>query len=661
MSDALLEIKDLSVSINTQDGFVTACEQLAFKINPGETFALLGESGCGKSLTALSINQLLPSVARFVYGSNISFANKNLLELTEIEMRQVRRSGIGMIFQEPMSSLNPVLSIGQQIEELLVEQKLNSKHRKQRVIELLQQVGLADPERRYFEYPHQLSGGMKQRVMIAMSLAAKPKLLIADEPTTALDVTIQAQILQLLKKLQQQEQMAILLISHDLGVIAQMADHVAVMYGGMIVEQASAAEFFKNPSHPYSKKLFSVLPSINNRGELLNAIPGQVPSLGNMPSGCRFVNRCNYAWQHCETNAPDLYSVANQHTARCHLFNPNINSTEQQKIKEEAVTKLESKKSNAEEVLKIEDLQVHFPIRKGILKRQVGSVKAVDGISLTLHAGKTLALVGESGCGKSTLGKAILHLVEPTNGSTIYQNINLADLSGKALNDIRQELQIVFQDPFSSLNPRMLVGDLILEGITGKNRQDLDELLNDLLSAVGLPANSKDRYPHEFSGGQRQRICIARALAVKPKVIICDEPTSALDVSVQAQILNLLKKLQQDYAIAFLLITHDMSVVSYMADDMAVMYLGRIVEQGKVETLLSQPKHPYTQLLLSTVPSLHKGQLAETDPGEQPSPENPPQGCHFSPRCPHVKPQCQQKYPVQQQLKDGRYINCYLY
>ena len=531
MNNKLLEVKGLEVAFKDE----VVVNNISFDVYQGETFALVGESGSGKSITALSVLRLLPTNAR-VSAQHILLNEQNLFNIAENDFCNIRGKRIGLVFQDPMSSLNPVMTIGEQIAEVLqIHFKYSKAERTQAVFDLLQQVEIPEPERRINEYPHQLSGGQRQRVMIAIALAGKPDLLIADEPTTSLDVTIQAQILQLLKSIQQQTGMALWLISHDLALVSNMADRIAVMQQGKIVETNQAAEFFKHAKHPYSLKLLAALPSMDS--------------------------------------CIDKVSNIDQST-----------------------------------LLQVENFKVHYPIRKGFFKRVVDHVRAVDGVSFQLQQGKTLALVGESGCGKTTLGKGLINLIPKTAGTVLFNGINMSSLNKAELRQKRAEIQIVFQDPFSSMNPRMLVADIIAEGIKSLH-PDIDsanrqQRVASLLQQVELPQSSATRYPHEFSGGQRQRICIARALAVEPKLIICDEPTSALDVSVQAQIIDLLKKLQQEKGISYLFITHDLAVVAEIADEVAVMYQGQIVEQGDVEKILTQPDHAYTRTLLDAVPRL---------------------------------------------------------
>ena len=598
---------------------------ISFEIAAGETFALLGESGCGKSMTALSLMRLLPDGVENAGGS-VSLQDTALQQLSEREMRAVRGGTMAMIFQEPGLSLNPVMTVGEQIAEVL---ELHSERRNGknlppsqpsplkeegvalRCIELLEQVGIPDAARRVHEYPFQFSGGMKQRVMIAMALAGKPKLLIADEPTTALDVTIQAQVLSLLRDTQQQSGMAMLLITHDLGVVAENAHRVAVMYAGEIVEQASRDELFGRPLHPYTQKLFAALPDAKRRDHQLTAIPGSVPPLGSITNGCRFAPRCDRAWERCHEQTPEWTVMAVGQGVRCHLYAADAAGREKKEGGGvEAAPRIPSSPSSVlPSLLQVQNLQVHFPIRKGVMQRVVGQVKAVDGVSLEIKQGRTLALVGESGCGKTTLGKALLQLIKPTAGSVRFAEQELIGLDAQTLRTKRSAMQMVFQDPYASLNPKMRVAEILEEGMTalaiGGNSAARQVHIDDLLDKCGLARSAKWRYPHEFSGGQRQRIAIARALAVSPKLLICDEPTSALDVSVQAQILNLLKSLQQELGLSYLFITHNLAVVDYLAHEVCVMYQGKVVERGTAEQVLGSPKNEYTKTLLAAVPRIH--------------------------------------------------------
>ena len=626
----MLRVESLRTEIDTGDTLVVAVDGVEFSIRPGETFALVGESGCGKSITALSVARLLPDNARVAAG-RIEMSGTDIVPLPENRMRDLRGRRVGIIFQEPATSLNPVLPVGAQIVEVIARHTpLRGALARQRAVQWLGQVGIAEPERRIDSYPFQLSGGQKQRVMIAIALAAEPDLLIADEPTTALDVTIQAQILELLRQLQAQRHMAMLLITHDLAVVAQMARRVALMYAGQIVEMAAAEDFFSKPLHPYAQGLFGALPSTAKRGRSLAAIAGTVPPLDRPFIACRFLERCPTAIAQCASVAPELLSVGSDRRVRCLLYAEAANRAAQIAQEISAATSAESFQTqpmallptpmpaalpeNQPALLEVRDYRVHFPIRRGALMRPKRFVKAVDGVSFTLRAGQTLALVGESGCGKTTTGKAIMQLLRGSasiSGQALLDGQDLGSIQGPALRAARRDMQIIFQDPYASLNPRMRVAEILEEGVLSlrpeigpKERRDK---IAELVATVGLHPGAMVRYPHEFSGGQRQRIAIARALAVEPRLMVCDEPTSALDVSVQAQILNLLARLQAQRGLAYLFITHNFSVVEFLAQDVAVMNAGRIVEIGPAQEITQRPRDPYTKTLLASVPRLVSG------------------------------------------------------
>jgi len=559
MSNApLIQVNNLTTLIGGGSLTKTIIDDVSFEISHGETVALVGESGSGKSMTAYSMMRLLPHVARVSEGQVLfnGESQNDLLRIPEYRMRDVRGRQIAMIFQEPMTSFNPVMSIGDQIIESLKHDSPNSDSKSlfNETYELLDLVGIKDPRRRAHEYPHQFSGGMLQRAMIAMALAGKPELLIADEPTTALDVTIQAQVLDLLKSIQQQRQMALMLVTHDLGIVKQMADNVLVMRHGQLIERNTTDEFYNNPQHDYSKALFAALPTLEKRGTKL------------------------------ESDA--------------------VSSIEQEHSRPANVSAI----ADDQAILEIEQLRTWYPIKKGVLKRTIGHVKAVDNVSLTIKAGETVALVGESGSGKSTLARSIVGLEKSHSGAIHYNGVDLTTLNSRDMRHQLQDIQFIFQDPYSSMNPRMRVLEIVSEGIKALQKETdpakIQAQVVELLRITGLPADSLYRYPHEFSGGQRQRICIARALAVKPKLLICDEPTSALDVSIQAQILNLLEDLQSELGLAYLFISHDIGVVSYIADRIAVMKGGKIVEQGDTEQILLKPTTEYTQQLMAAIPTI---------------------------------------------------------
>jgi len=667
MSAPLLAVNGLSMHIDGENGVVRALDCVSLTVEHGETYALVGESGCGKSMTALSLMRLLPPGGAIVAGS-VQLEGRDLCALTESAMRTVRGAGLAMIFQEPATSLNPVLTVGQQIGEVLaIHRDLGGAAAAREAVSLMSQVGIPDPERRLREYPFQFSGGMKQRVMIAMALAGVPRLLIADEPTTALDVTIQAQVLDLMVSLQQARGMGMILITHDLGVVARVAHRVGVMYAGQLIEEAPRERFFTEPAHPYARMLFAALPEGNRERGALATIRGSVPPLTTHFAGCRFAARCDSAWERCHAEEPAWHALDERQRVRCHLHDP-FERRNGGPAAARAVASPPAESRVGETLLRVRGLAVHFPITRGVFRRVVGHVRAVDGVDLEIAAGRTLALVGESGCGKTTVGKAILRLIEPSSGNCQLGEQDLGTLSGAALRAARARMQMIFQDPFGSLNPRLRVAEIIAEGMnalgvsgsTAERRARIGEIM----TRVGLRPELAERYPHEFSGGQRQRIAIARALAVSPQLIVCDEPTSALDVSVQAQILNLLRELQSRLGVAYLFITHNIAVVEYLAHDVAVMYLGRIVERGSVAEVLGNPQHPYTRALLSAVPRAGLPQPAPAPalmlPGELPSPAAPPQGCHFHPRCPRTEADCRQRYPQPRALGGTHLASCHL-
>jgi len=647
-----LSVENLVVEIATDATRPPArpVDGVSFQVAPRECVVLLGESGCGKSLTALALMRLLPEVARIRAG-RVALDEEDLFALPERAMRARRGGRLAMIFQEPQTALNPVLTVGAQIDEALAAHRgLAGPAARREAERLLGAVGLRPDQ--HAAYPFQLSGGQRQRALIAMMLAGEPALLIADEPTTALDVTVQAQILRLLRDLQRQRDMGLLLITHDLDVARDMADRVAVMYAGQIVEWATRERLFNAALHPYTRRLFAVLPSAARRGAALAQIPGGVPAPDAWPGGCRFAERCPHAAEACRAAPPALMEVEPGHWVRCVRL--DAFAATPAPVETTSSTKATTE---APPVLELIDLAVRFPVRRGLLQRTVGHVAAVEGVDLALRAGETLALVGESGCGKTTLARAALRLIEPSAGDVRVRGESIRGLSGEALRRKRAAMQIVFQDPFSSLNPRMRVGEILEEGLLAL-RPELDRAgraaqLDRLIDQVGLPADARDRYPHEFSGGQRQRIAIARALAVEPALLICDEPTSALDVSVQAQILNLLADLQRERGIAYLFISHNLAVVGYLADRIAVMYRGRIVEEDEATALMARPAHPYTRLLLDSAPGqglAAGGESVVTDPGAG--------GCAFRDRCAEADAACATWTPTLATLADGRRVAC---
>jgi peptide/nickel transport system ATP-binding protein len=597
MSQALLEVSDLRTYFHTEEGVVKAVEDLSFRLEPGRTLGIVGESGSGKSVTSLSIMRLLASTARIETG-RISFLGRDLVGLPERQMQAIRGRDISMIFQEPMTSLNPVFTVGAQIMEAIrLHQKVARAQARERTIELLREVGITKPEQRVDSYPHQLSGGQKQRVMIAMALSCNPQLLIADEPTTALDVTIQAQILDILRKLRDERGMAIIFITHDLGVIAEIADDVLVMFQGKEVEYGRVLEIFSQPQHPYTKGLLACRPRLETKFRRLPMVDDFMESVYE-DGDVRIIEK--------KMDASRLKLLAE--CGRGRLLHPKSVLSWLGHPWEEGhhAAGTQTVAEGTAPLLAVENLQVHFPVRRGIFGRTVEYIKAVDGISFNVYRGQTLGLVGESGCGKTTTGRAILRLIEPTGGRVVYDGSELGLLHGRALRAIRGKMQIVFQDPYGSLNPRMTIESALVEPMLiqriGRNRAERRERAAALLREVGLETRFLRRYPHEFSGGQRQRICIARALAAGPEFIICDESVSSLDVSVQAQVLNLFKDLEEKHGLTYIFISHDLSVVKFMADMMAVMHDGKIVEFGPSENIYLNPREEYTRRLIDATP-----------------------------------------------------------
>ncbi|RMF47760.1 MAG: ABC transporter ATP-binding protein [Bacteroidetes bacterium] len=577
----MLSVQGLSVHFTTRTGEVPAIQEVSFTLQRGQTLGIVGESGSGKSVTSLAIMRLIPSPPGRITQGEIwfdspSLGRVNLLTLPEKQMRHLRGNEIAMIFQEPMTSLNPVFPCGEQVVEALrLHQQLTYKEAKERTLALFAEVRLPDPARVFSAYPHQLSGGQKQRVMIAMAIACNPSLLIADEPTTALDVTVQKTILDLLLELQATHQMSLIFISHDLGVIGEICDEVLVMYRGRVVEQGPVREIFAAPKDPYTRGLIACRPSLERR-------------LHRLPTLSDFLK------------APEKLTV--EEALRTETLSEEVYWTRQRQLSQQSP------------LLRVENLQVHFPITRGVFGRVVGHVKAVDDVSFTVYPGETVGLVGESGSGKTTTGRAILRLIEPTGGKVFFENQEVTALSAQELRRLRQKMQIIFQDPYSSLNPRLTVGTALTEPLLfhkiARSPQEARDMAIDLLEKVGLEADHFYRYPHEFSGGQRQRIAIARALAVRPRFIICDESVSALDVSVQAQVLNLLLDLQEQFGLSYLFISHDLSVVKFMSDRLLVMHQGQVVESGYAEEIYRAPNHPYTQKLIDAIP---KGRLQDIE------------------------------------------------
>jgi len=650
----LLEISDLAVSIPTDSGTIEAVRGISLAVGRGETVGVVGESGSGKTMLALSVMGLLPRTAR-VRGS-IQLGGTELLGGSAAQWQAIRGSQVAMVFQDPMTALNPMYTIGWQVAEcILLHRKVSRGAAWNRAIELLDAVGLPEPARMAKRYPHQLSGGMRQRVVIAIAIANEPQLLIADEPTTALDVTVQAQILDLLASVRRQSSAAMLLITHDLGVVAGVADRVLVMYAGRAAEIGGVDEVFAEPGMPYTAGLLASLPSLEHRSERLPAIPGTPPTGFGYGPGCAFAPRCPLAAEPCATQ-PALTDIGAGHVAACHFAGPEAGGQAATALQQPVAH--DPHEGNGADghpgaddsavVLSVKNLSKHFNVR-GATFRSVATVQAVSGVDLELRAGRCLALVGESGCGKSTLARLLMRLEDPTTGTITLNGRDLTTLSDGELRATRRDMQMVFQDPYSSLNPRLSVGEIVGEPLTVHKIPDRAERVRDLLLSVGIDPLARVRFPGEFSGGQRQRIGIARALALDPQALVLDEPVSALDVSIQASVLNMLRDLQRKRNMAYLFIAHDLSVVRQVADDIAVMYLGLIVEQGPADLVYKQPAHPYTTALLSAVPipdpPAERSRERILLRGEVPSPVNPPSGCRFRTRCWKADSRCAEEAP----------------
>jgi peptide/nickel transport system ATP-binding protein len=594
----LLDIQDLRTYFHTEEGVVKAVDDISLQLEEGHTLGIVGESGSGKSVTSLSIMRLLAGSAKIETG-RIAFLGKDLVGLPEREMRKIRGGNISMIFQEPMTSLNPVFTTGSQVvEAILLHQDVSPAEARTQTIALYDEVGIPNPQQRVDDYPHQMSGGQRQRVMIAMALSCNPKVLIADEPTTALDVTIQKQILDMIRQLRDKRGMSVIFITHDLGVIAEIADDVAVMFGGKLVEYGDVVQIFSAPQHAYTKGLLACRPKLETTYRRL-------PTVGDFME----VEEGDGAPRLIEKKIDDAKIEQFKTRGRGRLLHPGSlpTATTSSKAGADVNSDVVVISDDAAPLLDVQDLKVYFPVRRGLLQRVVGTIKAVDGISFTVYRGQTLGLVGESGCGKTTTGRAILRLIEPTGGKVHYQGADLASLSRQKLRIMRRQLQIIFQDPYGSLNPRMTVETALIEPMrlhgVGTSRADRVDRAVALLEEVDLEPAHLRRYPHEFSGGQRQRICIARALTTEPEFLVCDESVSALDVSVQAQVLNLLKDLQERRNLTYIFISHDLSVVKFMSDMMAVMNEGEIVEFGPSESIYANPQQAYTQKLIEATPN----------------------------------------------------------
>jgi peptide/nickel transport system ATP-binding protein len=688
----VLEIRDLSTHIQLTKSVVQAVGNVDLTIEPGETVGLVGESGCGKSMTGLSIMGLLPPGGAIVGGS-IKLGGRELVGLPESDLRDIRGNEVAMIFQDPLTSLDPTKTIGYQVAEpVRLHRGASRTAAMDRAAEVLGLVGLPKPRERLRDYPHQLSGGLRQRVMIAMALTCEPRLLIADEPTTALDVTIQAQILALLHDLSERLGMAMLLITHDMGVIAGNADRVHVMYAGRMVETAETGNLFRHMRHPYTHALLASIPRLSqdNRQPLLS-IGGLPPDLSDPPAGCRFAPRCGRATDKCRTSEPPLTGESPEHLFSCwhpvdgpggagaaggaddaEAGGAEMAGSAAARGSATAVRAAgrdghDAAAASGTTLLEVRDLVKEFPVTSGaILQRKVGSVHAVSNVSFTVNAGETFGLVGESGCGKTTIGRVVVALERPNSGSVRLGDQDISALSGGELRRQRRDLQLMFQDPYSSLDPRMRVGSIIREPLSIQHvgtRQEQQQRVYELLDEVGLPRSAVERYPHEFSGGQRQRIGLARALTLNPRVIVADEPVSALDVSIRAQVLNLMKRLQADHGLTYIVISHDLAVVKYMADRIGVMYLGKLVEMGSGEDIYQRAAHPYTAGLIATIPDPEPG-AARAGPGaaikgELPSPVHPPSGCRFRTRCPFAQDLCAGEEPPLRSFGPGHVAACH--
>jgi peptide/nickel transport system ATP-binding protein len=774
----LLEVNDLTTHIQISRGVVQAVDGVSFHLEAGETLGLVGESGCGKSMTGLSLMGLLPPGGRLVNNSSVKLDGRELVGLSDAELRKIRGNDIAMVFQDPMSSLDPTKTIGYQVAEpVLLHRNVSKAEALDRAAEVLGLVGLPKPKERLKDYPHQLSGGLRQRVMIAMALACEPKVLIADEPTTALDVTIQAQILTLLNDLKERLGMAVILVTHDMGVVAGHSDRINVMYAGRIVESTETQQLFDGMRHPYTQGLLASIPRLaQDNTQKLFTVPGLPPDLSNPPTGCRFAARCRYATDQCRENDPELKGPEGHVFACFHpvsgpldltlIAEPPVTAEEAAAVAAEAEEKAEEKtelskdadtaneaadkaepaeagdapeaekaeagtgdkaeatdaeaKSDAKDkalqpdpeaeaavvakaaavvkaaeakavadtvaatatpreepkatatakvsrpLLEVVDLVKEFPVGGGAFSRNKAVVHAVSGVSLSLGYGETFGLVGESGCGKTTLGRMIVGLEKPNSGKVTLDGTEVGSLRGKALRRHRRDLQMMFQDPYASLDPRMRVSAILREPLQIQgigNAQEQMARVTELLGEVGLPKSALERFPHEFSGGQRQRIGLARALALHPKVIVADEPVSALDVSIRAQVLNLMKRLQASHDLSYVVISHDLAVVKYLADRIGVMYLGKMVEVGSGQDIYERAAHPYTAGLLEAIPvpepEVERGKRGGGIKGELPSPVAPPSGCRFRTRCPLAQEKCAVEAPAMRLFGDGHAAACH--
>lgn len=677
----LLEVRNLKTRFNTDSGIVKAVDDVSYYIDQGEIVGIVGESGCGKSVTQLSMLQLIPTPPGKITGGEAIFEGTDLLKYKakSEKMRSIRGGSIGVIFQEPMTSLNPLLTIGEQIiEAVMLHLKMDRAAAHDHAVELLKMVGITDARQRINSYPHQFSGGMRQRAMIAMAISCRPKLLIADEPTTALDVTTQAQILELLKDMVKKFNTSLLIVTHNLGVVARYAQRIYVMYAGRVVESGTAEEIFAHPRHPYTVGLLKAVPRLDEpKGHKLVPIDGVPPSLLNRPPVCAFLPRCFARTQQCyEQEWPPLAPLGEGHDVACYA--PCPDKKDGFKQEERSCTDLYlltgdgqlpaggSQGAIKDTLLEVSKLKMYFEVRKGVLKSKVNEIRAVDDVSFKINKGETLGLVGESGCGKTTVAHCVLQLYRPTQGQISFEGKNILGLAKRDLQAMCRRVQLIFQDPYSSLDPRQSAGSIVGEPLkvhklSGSYRE-YKERVAELFTMVGLDPAMENRVPHEFSGGQRQRIGIARALATNPSLIVCDEPISALDVSIQAQVINLLEELQEKLGLTYLFIAHDLSVVRHISDRVAVMYLGRIVEITDWKSLYENPLHPYTRALLAAVPIpdpyVEKTRERIILKGEIPSLLNRPTGCYFHHRCPEAVQACSRVVPELRQVRQGHEVAC---
>jgi peptide/nickel transport system ATP-binding protein len=668
MADRILDIHNLTTHIQLTSSVVRAVDGISLHLDAGETLGIVGESGCGKSMTGLSIMGLLPNGGRIVDGS-IMFGDTDLATLSQNQLRKIRGNDIAMVFQDSATALNPTKPIGDQVAEpLRLHRGASRKEASERAAEVLDLVGIPNPRERLKDYPHQLSGGLRQRVLIAMALVCEPKVLIADEPTTALDVTIQAQILSLLDRLKEELGMAVLLITHDMGVVAGRADRINVMYAGKIVEATDTRELFAHMHHPYTQALLASIPQLEQDNTVpLFSIPGLPPDLADPLDGCRFAPRCHLASDKCRTEEPPLEATTPSHRFACWhpVDGPVVREPAAELVR---AAQVREAAADGPPLLQLIGLVREFPVGNPLLPfLSPGSVKAVSGVSLTVNAGETFGLVGESGCGKTTLGRLIVALERPDSGALMLSGDDVSKFRGSKLRHRRRDLQMMFQDPYASLDPRMRVGTilaepLIIQGIG--DRRTRRTRIAEMLGEVGLPTSSVDRFPHEFSGGQRQRIGLARALMLNPALIVADEPVSALDVSIRSQVLNLMKRLQAEHNLTYVVISHDLAVVKYLADRIGVMYLGKMVETGSGDDIYHHAAHPYTAGLLTAIPipdpTVERAKEGDVGVrGELPSPINPPSGCRFRTRCPRAEQRCADEVPELRSFGPGHLAACH--